>query len=183
MITNGKTINTQAAMDKAVKRICDILRRDKAKGARLYVAELTWMFFLRYLDLKEQQEEMQAIALGNSFEPTLRSPYRWHDWAAPFDRSVSYKTTIKNMLQGWKRREIVEGGESEFINYVNCNLFPYFSTLKDHTSATNIQKVVSEIFINQGQTVLKTDANLLDVLDEIHKLTQAEIDTQHMFPI
>ncbi len=183
MITNGKTINTQAAMDKAVKRICDILRRDKAKGARLYVAELTWMFFLRYLDLKEQQEEMQAIALGNSFEPTLRSPYRWHDWAAPFDRSVSYKTTIKNMLQGWKRREIVEGGESGFINYVNCNLFPYFSTLKDHTSATNIQKVVSEIFINQGQTVLKTDANLLDVLDEIHKLTQAEIDTQHMFPI
>ena len=40
---NGKTINSQAAMDKAVKGICDILRRDKAKGARLYVPELTWM--------------------------------------------------------------------------------------------------------------------------------------------
>jgi len=28
---NGKTINSQAAMDKAVKSVCDILRRDKAK--------------------------------------------------------------------------------------------------------------------------------------------------------
>lgn len=33
---NGKTINSQAAMDKAVKSVCDILRRDRAKGARLY---------------------------------------------------------------------------------------------------------------------------------------------------
>lgn len=90
----GKTINTQAAMDKAVKRICIILRRDKAKGARLYVAELTWMFFLRYLDLIEQQEELKATALGNQFEPTMLSPYRWQDWAAPYDRNTSFKTTI-----------------------------------------------------------------------------------------
>ncbi|MEA1894360.1 MAG: hypothetical protein U9N36_03980 [Euryarchaeota archaeon] len=43
---NGEVINSQAAMDKAVKSICDILRRDKAKDAQLYVPELTWMFFL-----------------------------------------------------------------------------------------------------------------------------------------
>lgn len=180
---NGKKINTQAAMDKAVKRICNILRRDKAKGARLYVAELTWMFFLRYLDLIEQQEEMKALALGNHFEPTMDSPYRWQDWAAPFDRKASFETTITSKLQGWKRRDIIENGESSFISFVNDILFPYYSKLKDNAGASNIQKVVSEIFINQGQTVLKSDANLLDVLDEIHSLTQAEIDTQHMFPI
>lgn len=33
-----------AAMDKAVKGVCDILRRDKAKGARLCVPEVTWMW-------------------------------------------------------------------------------------------------------------------------------------------
>ena len=37
---NGKIINSQAAMNKAIKSICDILRRDKEKGARLYVPEL-----------------------------------------------------------------------------------------------------------------------------------------------
>ena len=34
--SNGKTINSHASMDKAVKSICDILCRDKAKGVRLY---------------------------------------------------------------------------------------------------------------------------------------------------
>lgn len=69
---NGKTINSQAAMDKAVKSVCDILRRDKAKGARLYVPELTWMFFLRYLDIMEQNEEQKAKALGVSYTEMLK---------------------------------------------------------------------------------------------------------------
>lgn len=63
---NGRIINTQAAMSKVVKSICDILRRDKAKGARLYVPELTWMFFLRYLDMMEEKEEKKANALGTT---------------------------------------------------------------------------------------------------------------------
>ena len=46
---NGKIIHSQAEMDKAVKSICNILRRDKAKGARLYVPEMTWMFVLSAL--------------------------------------------------------------------------------------------------------------------------------------
>lgn len=58
-------------MDKAVKSVCDILRRDKAKGARLYVPELTWMFFLRYLDIIEEKEEQKAKALGVSYSEML----------------------------------------------------------------------------------------------------------------
>lgn len=86
---NGKTINSQAAMDKAVKSVCDILRRDKAKGARLYVPELTWMFFLRYLDIMEQNEEQKAKALGVVYSEMLKAPYRWRDWAAPFDKTIN----------------------------------------------------------------------------------------------
>jgi len=52
---NGRAINSVVSMNKAVKGICDILRRDKAKGARLYVPEITWLFFLRYLDIRESQ--------------------------------------------------------------------------------------------------------------------------------
>lgn len=178
-----RSVNSISIMDKALKRICDILRRDKAKGARLYVAELTWLLFLRYLDLTEQQEELKATALGNHFVPTLLSPYRWQDWAAPFDSHYTYETTIQNKLQGWKRREVLEKGTSSFVDFINNTLFPFYSKLKDNAGASNIQKVVSEIFINQGQTVLKSDSNILDVLDEIHSLTQAEINTQHMFPI
>ena len=65
---NGKTISTQAGMDKAVKGICNILRRDKAKGARLYVPELTWMFFLRFLDMMEEKEAAKAPASGSQHQ-------------------------------------------------------------------------------------------------------------------
>ena len=71
---NGKTISTQAAMDKAIKGICDILRRDKAKGARLYVPELTWIFFLRFFDVLEQQEEVRRRPSGG----LLWSPFPPH---------------------------------------------------------------------------------------------------------
>ena len=77
---NSRKIQTQAAMDKAIKSVCDILRRDKAKGARLYVPELTWMFFLKALDMKEKKEKAHAEAVGKEFEETVNSPYRWRDW-------------------------------------------------------------------------------------------------------
>src|SRR3972149_7998286 len=98
--STGKTINSQASMDKAVKSICDILRRDKAKGARLYVPELTWMFFLRYLDIMEQKEEQKAEALSAPFQATLAEPYRWCDWAAPFDHRISNGEAISSKFPG-----------------------------------------------------------------------------------
>ena len=95
---NTKIIISQASMAKAVKSICDILRRDKAKGARLYVPELTWMFFLRYLDIMEQKEEQKAKALGTPFQSTLQEPYRWREWAAPFHHRIPKEETISNKL-------------------------------------------------------------------------------------
>ena len=102
---NSKAINSVASMNKAIKGICNILRRDKAKGAKLYVPEITWLFFLRYLDIKEIQAEQRAVALGQEFEPVLQSPYRWQDWAAPYDKRITKDETIRQKLPGWKRME------------------------------------------------------------------------------
>src|ERR1035437_7852742 len=103
---NNKSITSIAAMNNAVKGICNIHRRDRAKGARLYVSELTWLFFLRYMDLKDQQGELAASALGISYDNLLPSPYRWSDWAAPYSRSKSKEVIIENKEQGWKRCEL-----------------------------------------------------------------------------
>ncbi len=107
---NNKAINSVASMNKAIKGICNILRRDKAKGAKLYVPEITWLFFLRYLDIKGQQAEQRATALGQSFESSLQSPYRWRDWAAPYDKSKTKEETTSKKLQGWKRYELDNAG-------------------------------------------------------------------------
>lgn len=182
---NGKVIRTQADMDKAVKSINNILRRDKAKGARLYVPELTWMFFLRYLDLMEEAEAQQSAALGATFTPSLCAPYRWRDWAAPFDYKMSLAELQAAQAPGWKRAELTGQGSTlgDYLRFVNGDLFPHLQTLGENSNATNKQKVIAEIFRNKERTILASETNLQDALDRVHALSEAQVSEQHMFPM
>src|SRR5262245_27491698 len=102
------SITSQAGLDRQIKAVCDILRRDKAKGARLYVPELTWMIFLNALDIKEADEARKAAAVGATFTPTIASPYRWRDWAAPPSAVEQPAFTAPGFKPGWKRKELAE---------------------------------------------------------------------------
>jgi type I restriction enzyme M protein len=74
-----KTFTTQQSLNSEIKAICDIMRRSNCAGAMQYVPELTWLLFLRILDLREKEEQETAEVLGNDFTPSLKSPYRWSD--------------------------------------------------------------------------------------------------------
>src|SRR4051812_33924583 len=77
-------IKTQADLNRLLwNGVCNILRRDKAKGALQYVPEVAWMLFLASLDQRESDEQKRAAMLGNAFTPSLIAPYRWQDWAKP----------------------------------------------------------------------------------------------------
>ena len=141
------TIHIPEHMQKHVRRLA--LLQDKAKGARLYVSELTWIFFLRYLDLIDEKAEAEVKALKVDFELTIEAPYRWRDWAATYDRRKDPKEIIKNKERGWKRCEI-DNGTGNYIEFVNKELFPYLKGLKDLPSATNKQKIVSLVIINKA---------------------------------
>src|SRR5262245_21675026 len=78
-----KRHSTQQSLNGAIKSICDIMRRSNCAGALQYVPELTWILFLRILDERESHEAERAEAVGARFTPSLKSPYRWQDWAAP----------------------------------------------------------------------------------------------------
>jgi type I restriction enzyme M protein len=182
---NGRMIRTQADMDKAVKAINNILRRDKAKGARLYVPKLTWMFFLRYLDMMEESEAQKAAALGAAFTPSLSAPYRWLDWAAPFDHKKPAAELKSAQTPGWKRAELTGDGSTlgDYLKFVNGELFPHLQKLGENANATNKQKVIAEIFRNKERTVLASETNLQDTLDRVHALSEAQVSEQHMFPM
>src|SRR5260370_776963 len=62
-----------------------------------------------------------------------------------------------------------------YLEYVYKELVPYLKRHKERPSATNKQKIVSMIFINKDQTVLRSVANLQDALDGVEDLTNAEI--------
>jgi type I restriction enzyme M protein len=104
-------------VNSAVKSICDIMRRSNCGGSMQYVPELTWILFLRILDEREVREAEEAEAMGLSFKPALRVPWRWRDWADP--QSARRQDTKWSV---WK--------------YVHEELLPPLKALKDRPGAT-----------------------------------------------
>jgi type I restriction enzyme M protein len=164
----AQAITTQAGLDSAIKSICDILRRDKAKGARLYVPELTWMLFLSALDVSEAEAEARSDALNVPFVPALESPYRWRDWAAKPDASA----------RGWKRKDLIEK-EGDFLAFVNGDLFPTLAAATE--SDPGVRHVIGLIFANKQHTLIESETNLLDALDRVDDLSRADVSDQHLF--
>jgi len=178
----GRIISDQSSMNSYIKSICDIMRRDKTKGALQYIPELTWMMFLRILDEKEQEEESQCEAVGRAFIPSLEAPYRWRDWGSP---------------EGKRRSEIQEEGRlGDFLDFVNRNTTPeevrqgkergliqYLKSFEINPNASTKQKIISQIFRKIDKTQLASERNLLDVLDKVDHLTTGNIDDTHQFPL
>lgn len=181
-IKNDKLISNPRSMNSYIKSICDIMRRDKTKGALQYIPELTWMMFLRILDEKEQEQEKQYEAVGKVFNPSLDYPYRWRDWGSP---------------KGKKRKELQERGSlGDFLNFINCQisneeikqgkemgLIQKIKSFEQSPNSTTKQKIISQIFRRIDKTRIESETNLLDVLDKIDYLTIENIDETHQFPL
>ncbi len=165
---NGRALTTQQSVNAAVKSICDIMRRSNCAGALQYVPELTWILFLRILDETEAREAEQAEAVGARFAPSLASPYRWRDWAAP---------------DGAKRKELQQGALGALFGFVNGELLPHLRGLRDKTGSTPRQKVISELMSGVERTRIDTERNFLDVIDRVHKISAEDVDPQHMFAL
>ncbi len=165
---NGRKLATPQSVNGAIKVICDIMRRSNCAGALQYVPELTWILFLRILDERETIEAEEAEAVGHEFAPSLASPYRWQDWAAP---------------SGDKRKELSSGSLYAFMDFVNNDLIRYLRGLRERPNATSRQKVISEIFSGIERTRIDTEHNLLDVLDRVNDLSGENIEPTHVFTL
>lgn len=175
------SLSSPQALNQAVWQICDVLRRAGVGSAVRYVPELTWILFLRVLDEQEAIEREEAEALGLTYEPSLTSPYRWQDWAAPWSDKADAPRTDDGQLLGWKRRVLQEGKRGDFFAFVNGELLPYLRGLRLKTGATPKQKVISEILLPIERVSIDTESNFGDVLDRVHALRLAGTDTQHQF--
>jgi type I restriction enzyme M protein len=165
---NVRKLSTQGSVNSAIKGICDIMRRSNCAGALQYVPELTWLLFLRILDEREEREAEEAEAVDAEFHPSLQSPYRWRDWAAP---------------DGMKRKELQAGTLGAFFGFVNGELLPHLRTLREKPNAAPRQRVISEILSGVERVRIDTERNLLDVLDKVHDITDEGIDPTHVFPL
>jgi type I restriction enzyme M protein len=165
---NGKRLATQQSVNSAVKSICDIMRRSNCAGALQYVPELTWILFLRILDEREMREAEEADAVGAEFTPSLQTPYRWQDWAAP---------------DGPKRVELQKGTLGAFFGFVNGDLIPHLKDLRNRPNAKSRQKVISEIISGVDRTRIDTERNMLDILDKVNEISTESVDPTHVFTL
>ena len=176
-----KKFTTQASLDSHIWAACDILRRSNCAGALQYVPELTWLLFLRILDIKEEGESEVAATLSKPYQFSLEEPYRWKDWAAPFDKKELEKNP---KAQGNKRYTLTEKSSSgTYFQFVNQDLLPYLKKLRDKPNATSRQKVISEMIASVDRTKVDSEKNFQDVLDKIHQIKQDDVDVTHIFTL
>ena len=70
-------------LGSVIKSARDIMRKDKGlNGDMDRLPMLTWVLFLKFLDDKEREDELDAELQGRAYRPTIEPPYRWRDWAA-----------------------------------------------------------------------------------------------------
>jgi type I restriction enzyme M protein len=178
---NSRQFNSQQSLDGYIKSVCDIMRRSNCAGALQYVPEITWILFLRILDEQEQQEAEQAEAVGAKFTYSLQAPYRWHDWAAPYNEDLLL--TRNGLFQGWKRQELQTGATDSAYKFVNDELIPHLKRLHLQPKATARQKVISQILSSIERTRIDTERNLLDIFDLVHNISRQAVDATSIYAL
>src|SRR5208283_1842689 len=178
----GRQLATQQSVNSAIKSICDIMRRSNCAGAMQYVPELTWILFLRILDEQETREVEEHTALGIDFTPSLNDPYRWQDWAAPYNEMVKVSGADKPL--GWKRKEKHQDGSlGDYFRFINEDLLPHLKGLKDKQNATPRQKVISEIMTDVDRVRIDTERNFCDILDKVNEISAESVVQTHVFTL
>ena len=124
-----KAIASTQSLSTFVKSICDVMRRSNCASALQYVPELTWILFLRILDAQEVRDQEKAEAVGATFTPALRAPYRWQDWAAPWSDKLTHPKTLEGRPFGWKRQELFASGDGKLFDFINKELLPHLHGL------------------------------------------------------
>jgi type I restriction enzyme M protein len=197
---SGRKYTSQQSLNSYIKSICTIMRRSNCAGALQYVPELTWILFLRILDEREKQEAEYAEAVGMDFTPSIQPPYRWRDWAAPFDDSL-FILDSQQRPQGWKRFQLCEHTKEAkelqdlkekginldlsqpFKTWVDFFLISNLKQLKDQDNATPRQKIISAVISSVERVRIDTQKNLLDILDKVHEISSETVDDTHIFPL
>jgi type I restriction enzyme M protein len=186
----AKTIASTQSLSAFVKSICDVMRRSNCASALQYVPELTWILFLRILDAQETRDQEKAEAVGATFTPALRSPYRWQDWAAPHSEKPAHPKTPEGKPLGWKRQELFAAGDGKLFDFINKDLLPHLHSL-DVDPRTNLplpgatpkQRIIGQTMTAAERVRVDSEANLRDILDKVHEISIDHIDDRHFFTL
>lgn len=185
-----KSIGSTQSLSSFVKSICDVMRRSNCASALQYVPELTWILFLRILDAQETRAQEQAEAVGASFTPALRFPFRWQDWAAPYAIGSDHPKVPEGLPSGWKRQALFAAGDGKLFDFINKELLPHLQGLDIDTrtglpmpGASPKQRIIGRTMTAVERVRVDSEANLRDILDKVHQINIDQVDDTHFFTL
>ncbi|OGB27759.1 MAG: restriction endonuclease subunit M [Burkholderiales bacterium RIFCSPLOWO2_02_FULL_57_36] len=182
-----RTLASTQSLSSFVKSICDIMRRSNCASALQYVPELTWILFLRILDAQEERAREASEAVGKPFSPALRAPYRWQDWAAPYDEK-SDALTPEGKRVGWQRNEL-KSRIGNLFAFINKDLLPHLHSLdvlpdgRPNPNASPKQRVIGRIMTAVERVRVDSETDFATILDLVHQISINHIDDQHFFTL
>lgn len=146
------------AVNNLVKRIQDIMRNDAGvDGDAQRISQMTWMFFLKVYDAKEEDWEM----FDPSYKSLIPEHLKWRNWAID-DHS-------NNVITGEK-----------LLNLVNNELFPTLKTLNIDEHTPLKQRIVRYVF-EDAANYMKDGVLLRQVINIINEVDFAEYKERHEF--
>lgn len=147
------------ALGSLVKTLQNIMRNDAGvNGDAQRIEQMTWLFFLKIYDAKEEEWELY----DDAYESVIPEHLRWHSWA--IDRMDG------NALTG-----------EELLRFVNNELFPILSNLDLGPDAPLRQVVVKAAFTD-ANNYMKDGILLRQVVNEVESAVDfTEYKERHAF--
>ena len=139
--------------DQVFKNIDDILYKDPGADSELdYVAQTSWVLFLRYLDEIEKENAEEAILSGDNYEFLIKDEFQWSSWAMP--KGQDGKADHHVALTG-----------PDLVEFVDQKLFPYLSNFKHQAdNPQTLEYKVGEIF-SELKNKIQSGYNLREIIE------------------
>ena len=146
------------AVTNLVKRIQDIMRNDAGvDGDAQRISQMTWMFFLKVYDAKEEEWEFY----DKNYKSLIPDELRWHNWAVD-DHTA-------NTITGEK-----------LLDLVNNKLFPTLKNL-EITADTPLKQRIAKYVFEDAQNYMKDGVLLRQVINVINEIDFSEYKERHEF--
>lgn len=157
------------AVSNLVKRIQDIMRNDAGvDGDAQRISQMTWMFFLKVYDAKEEEWEFY----DDKYASLIPDSLKWRNWAID-DKSNDVMTGEK------------------LLNFVNNLLFPYLKGNEIELDGKKLRLEISEntplkqriamYVFEDAQNYMKDGVLLRQVINVINEIDFTEYKERHEF--
>lgn len=146
------------AVTNLVKRIQDIMRNDAGvDGDAQRISQMTWIFFLKVYDSKEEEWEFY----DENYKSIIPDDLKWRNWAVD--------DHTNNTVTGEK-----------LLDLVNNHLFPTLKNLEISETTPLKQRIVKYVF-EDAQNYMKDGVLLRQVINIINEIDFSEYKERHEF--